>query len=344
MSNFISPRNSNNSVSSTSRSGSRHHIKRSITEFAAPVKLSRHHRKDRYHDERGPQVPAANVQQQTRFSLDMPRSEGVTPMMSPDQSRRPSVMLQRDEENRTALMQAELKASMEEKLRAQQDKASSRVDGLKQSLDQLGTFSTSTSRQLDETYYAVLEKLSTLQSTMIALKDLAETSRNIHQGFDKDSREIENDITLQLAKLGQFTEQQGNIESLQTRIQDGRAKIRSLSDRVDIVRERIEAWEHADNEWQERTRKRLKTIWLFISIVALTMTLIYFGAQYVPPSLDIMNLDSGSVPRVVEAITESRNESTYTQSTDELGEDSGEEVLRKRAVDVDEALHAFDEL
>ena len=127
MSNFISPRDSGNSVSTTTRSGSRHQIKRSITEFAAPVKLSRH-RKDRYHDERGPKVPGANLQHQTRFSLDTPRSEGMTPKMSPDQSRRPSVMLQREEENRTALIQAELKANLEEKLRVEQDKASSRVE------------------------------------------------------------------------------------------------------------------------------------------------------------------------------------------------------------------------
>lgn len=45
----------------------------------------------------------------------MPRSEGVTPYMSPDQSRRPSLMLSREEENKAVSAPApvEPKASRE---------------------------------------------------------------------------------------------------------------------------------------------------------------------------------------------------------------------------------------
>lgn len=198
----------------------------------------------------------------------------------------------------------------------------------------------STSRKLDETYYSVLEKMSTLQSTMAALQDLAETSRDIHRGFEKDSREIENDITLQLTSFGQFKEQQGSIESLQTRILNGRGKIRSLSKRVDIVRERVEGWDRADKEWQERTRKRLKTIWIFISIIALTMMLLSLGARYVPPQLSLMHLDSSTTKRIAGSIINSHTEASHTQVSDDVDK----ETIRKRPGDVDEGLRLFDEL
>ncbi|KAF7564043.1 hypothetical protein G7046_g21 [Stylonectria norvegica] len=350
MSNF-GPRDSNPSAASNP-AGSRHQIRRSITEVAPPDKPSRHHhhrqlhlRKDRHHEERAPQSASANLYPY-RTSIDMPRSEGVTPMMSPDQSRRPSIMLQRDDENRitNVLVQFEPNVDVEEKLREEQEKASSRVEGLKQSLVDLGTFSSSTSRRLDETYYAVLEKTTSLQNTMAALKDLAETSRKIHGDFEKDSREIENDITVQLAKFGQFKEQENNIESLQTRVQVGRAKIESLSNRVDLVRERIESWERADTHWQEKTRKRLKAIWVFVSIFALAMTLMYFGAKYVPPNLDIRRLDSSKVSRLAGSVAGIHNESEIVSMRGESPEATDEAYVRDPSVEGDERLHVFDEL
>lgn len=137
MSYLLNPRESNSSVASTGRSGGRHQIKRSLTELAAPVKLSRHHRKDRHYDEKGtPQSAAAtpmSLQQQAmynRASLDMPRSEGMTPMKSPDQSRRASLMLQREEEARGlyGLDQPESRANTEERLRQERERASLRVE------------------------------------------------------------------------------------------------------------------------------------------------------------------------------------------------------------------------
>lgn len=133
----LNPRDSSGSVVSTGRSGSRQQIKRSFTELASPVKLSRHHRKERHYDEKASQSVAAvtpylqpQALQKDRISLDLPRSEAVTPMMTPDQSRRASLMLQRDEEARiaNALNQLQTKADREERLREEREKASLRVE------------------------------------------------------------------------------------------------------------------------------------------------------------------------------------------------------------------------
>ncbi|KAM0434565.1 hypothetical protein ACHAPT_003661 [Fusarium lateritium] len=352
---FTGPRDSTNSVSSI-RSGSRHQLKRSITELTSPVKLSRRKEKererdrDRYHDDRAPHSHYISISHpvsvspyyQSRASVEiMPRSEGVTPMISPDQSRRPSVMLAKEEENRNGnvAIAAEPKLNKEE----EQAKPSSQVEGLKQSLVELGTFSTSTARRLDETYYAVLEKMSTLQSTVSVLKELAEESQSIHNNFEKDAREIENDITAQIASMGQFKEHQDNIESLQARIQDGRARIRALSDRVDIVRERVELWERLDKESQDKTRLRLRAIMICMSVIMLTMLVLFFGAQYLSPNGDIVSNEGPETLHIAESIVESRKEAGHTVLPSNAHE--GEEAhLRRRHGDGGEMLRAFDEL
>ncbi|KAH6898292.1 hypothetical protein B0T10DRAFT_103090 [Thelonectria olida] len=349
----FSPRASSESVSRTRPGGNRHQLKRSITELASPAKLARQNRRDRdrYHDDRPSAQPmSANPFFWSATSVEMPRSEGVTPIISPDQSRRPSIMLQREEEALRAPnpvvaapppQQPEPRINKEEELKEEREKTSTQVEGLKQSLVDLHTFSTTASRRLDDTYYAVLEKMSTLQNTVAALKDLALTSRNIHNDFDRDSKEIENDIAGQIASFGQFEDQQASIESLQTRIQDGRAKIHSLSDRVDVVRRRVESWDRLDKESQESTRRRLKAIWICMSIVTLAIILIYFfGAHYTPPRSSRI----GTETRVAESIIESRKEAGHTEVPGESHEDDDGTYLRKRPVDGGERLRVFDEL
>jgi hypothetical protein len=154
------------------------------------------------------------------------------------------------------------------------------IRGLKRSLVDLNTFSTTTSKRLDDTYFGVLEKMSTLQNTVAALKDLAETSRELHETFDKGARGLESNIVSRLGAIGRFEKQQQRIQSLQGRIHGGRSKIQALSERVDVVRERMEGWEKADKQWRERTRKRLRVIWTVMSVVFLVVMCLLVGVRY----------------------------------------------------------------
>lgn len=89
----------------------RHQIKRSLSEFASPGKSGRSARRERpaaaagssyyYPDDggvgrtgNGPQhLRYPSVAADSRMSLDIPRSNGFSPAMSPDQSRRGSLLL-----------------------------------------------------------------------------------------------------------------------------------------------------------------------------------------------------------------------------------------------------------
>jgi hypothetical protein len=116
---------------------SRHQIHRSLSELSSPVRLHRQHhqnhhqqRRERQNDERPPLSAQPNLQQ-ARRSLDLPRSEGgVTPSMTPAESRRGSVMISGSDEAKVVAALAGLnqrKASGEEGLRKEREKAVSRA-------------------------------------------------------------------------------------------------------------------------------------------------------------------------------------------------------------------------
>jgi len=171
-------------------------------------------------------------------------------------------------------------------LAKEQQRATARESGLQRSLAELESFATSAIKQLDDTYYSFLEKLGALQGTLVALKELSERSRQVNESFRREADDLVTDISAQLDTFGQFEDQQRRIESLQSRIQAARDLIKSLSERVDAVSVRIEGWERADREWQEKTRKRLKAIWVVTSVVFFLMLSAFIGSQYVPESLE----------------------------------------------------------
>ncbi|KAK2065857.1 hypothetical protein LY76DRAFT_678915 [Colletotrichum caudatum] len=280
----------------------RHQITRSITEFSPPLRMHRHRHSHHHHptqhalhlnaqnrrdrdrllllDERAPGPGAGG-----RSSLDMTRSDHVTPSRSPDSSRRTSALVGPmigGGEN-PALVTSPGRTRKVDKaavLLEEKNRTASRVTGLKNSLVELSGFSTATTRRLDEAYYSVLEKKSMLQSTVAAIQELAAASRQLTGKFEEEAEEMARDVAAQLDQFGQFGEQEARIGSLQGRVEKGRARIQGLSGRVDAVRRRIEGWENADREWQEKTRKRLRTIWIVMSVVFAVLIVMFVGAHY----------------------------------------------------------------
>ncbi|OTA82811.1 hypothetical protein M434DRAFT_84437 [Hypoxylon sp. CO27-5] len=278
----------------TSPQRPRHQVKRSITEISSPIKLPRYHhlhhlhqRKDRDNDDHTP-LSTAPLLQLPRGSVELPRSEGTTPYATSESGLRISMVNSAPEDaiRNIGPPIAQPPPMSQELLQEQKEKVASRIAGLRKSLMELSAASTTTTRRLDETYYAVLEKLSMLQNTVVALKELADMSQELNENFKAESKALVSELEQQADSFGQFDDQQKRIEELQGRIHAGRGKVEALSQRVDIVRERIEDWERADMEWQERTRRRLKIIWIITSVVIFSLILLFVGSQYTPSSED----------------------------------------------------------
>lgn len=170
-------------------------------------------------------------------------------------------------------------------------------------------------------------------------------SQEINESFTSESHTLVSEIESQLGAYDQSTDQKKRIQDLQARIRAGRDKVQALSKRVDIVRGRIEGWEKADREWQERTRRRLKVIWIFISIVLFILLILFVGAQYALPSAGIdklTELGPGMQEEKLAMIDNSaknNSKSAVAAITDELRQE-----LARRRGDEQEVLHVFDEL
>jgi hypothetical protein len=222
---------------------------------------------------------------------------------------------------------------------------------LKKSLVDLSAFSNATTRRLDDTYYAVLEKLGMLQSTIVALKELAGMSQQTSKQFQRESEDIVREITSQIESFGGFTQQERRIQSLTARIHGGRDKVKALSERVDVVRGRIEAWERADREWQERTRRRLKAIWVVTSVLVFLLLILLIAAQYIPAGAEVaLGVSNSSRSRRISG--GSAGTETGSASKTGFASETGflsvlGTSLNRTAQDpgtVDERLRVFDEL
>ena len=261
---------------------SKHQPNRSSSELSPPTRLHHHSRHHAHRQQasisKRDDNSALPIFPPPRPSADLaiPRSEGVTPNITPILSRRPSVLAAsapEDAPSRPPLPASsaapERKLGKEEDSATDREKAQATAAGLQTAVAGLNAASTSTARRLDDAYMSVMDKLGTLSNTAAALEELRAAWRDGADGFSRETDELLADVGAQIDGLGTFDSQRRRIESLQSRIHDGRERIQQLSGRVDAVHERIEGWERADREWQERTRRRLKTVWVVTSVLVL---------------------------------------------------------------------------
>jgi hypothetical protein len=217
---------------------------------------------------------------------------------------------------------------------------------LRNSLINLNTLSNTTTCRLDNTYYSVLEKLSMLQSSISSLKELASLTRALNTDFQIESADLVRQISGQLEGFQEFKSQETRIQSLQERVQKGRAKIKTLGGRVDVIKGRVEGWERAEVEWQDKTRRRLKALWIVMSVVAaIVVSLVVF--RYTPArthgpgvikGLNISDL-AGRIPNFEEMGNE-----TWTLRRETEGVLEGLRRRQGEVLEEDPRLRVFDEL
>ncbi|KAI0442249.1 hypothetical protein F4803DRAFT_519930 [Xylaria telfairii] len=328
----------------TSPNRPNHQLRRSITEHSPPFRQSRVHqylhRKDRERDDRLPLSAGPPL----RRSLELSRAGPLTPGGIADLG-----MVSKAGDDVSNAEEAGTNPRLPhnpEIAREQKEKAAMATASLRRSLVELNAFSNATIARLDETYSSVLQRLGSLHSTIVAMKELAAMSQGINERFTSESHALVGEIESQLNIYDQSAGQKKRIQDLQARIHAGRDKIQALSTRVDAVRGRVEGWEKADKEWQERTRRRLKAIWIIISIVAFVLMCLLVGAQYGPSSTDI-NMPAELAPGIQEGKPPMESlVGNNSKSAAAMADEIREELTRRRGPGSteQEALRVFDEL
>jgi hypothetical protein len=219
---------------------------------------------------------------------------------------------------------------------------------LRNMLNNLNTLSNNTTRRLDNTYYSVLEKLSTLQSTITSLKELATMTRGLNEEFKQEAEAVVVEVQTSVDGYEGFGEQGKRIEGLADRVRKGREKIKTLGERVEVVREQVDGWEKAEGEWRERTRKRLKVLWMVIAVcgfVILGLLAFQYALARTQGPAVIKGMTAREFGEALPDLEKIRNETwTLKRSTEDALEKMKAKSREKEEQEEDPRLRIFDEL
>lgn len=135
-----------------------------------------------------------------------------------------------------------------------------RNEELQTTAESLTGLARDSTRRVDTMYYAILEKASSLRSSISGLKDLAQDSQRLLNSFENNAGQVDKDLGDQVRAFGGFEKQQHRVTRLEDRIHESMKKTETLSDRLEVARKRVELWEKRENEWQARTSSMNKIL------------------------------------------------------------------------------------
>ncbi|KAJ4344168.1 hypothetical protein N0V95_006283 [Ascochyta clinopodiicola] len=122
-------------------------------------------------------------------------------------------------------------------------------------LQSLSDQSLKTSRRLDDTYYSILEKVSTLRQTIGTLQELSSLTKELHGNFETDAQELLDDVQGQFESSNNFDTQQKQLAALEERIRVGKDKADSLTTRLTAAKERVNARAKSEAQWEADTNQ-----------------------------------------------------------------------------------------
>jgi chromosome segregation ATPase len=131
---------------------------------------------------------------------------------------------------------------------------------LRTALKSLSDQSLKTSRRLDDTYYSLLEKVSVLRQTIGSLQELSGLTKELHENFESDTKELVEDVQGQYDGFDNFDNQQHQIVVLEDRIQISKKKADTLTGRLAKAKERVDARAQAELEWAAKNSRTVSLL------------------------------------------------------------------------------------
>lgn len=125
----------------------------------------------------------------------------------------------------------------------------------------IGSLATDITRRLDYTYYNLLEKITSLNTTITSFQGLADSTSAMFNDFEQEVTNMNQEIRRQAGELRGFKPQLEKIEDLERRMKGSRERAEALETRLETMRSEIDRWEKTEAEWQTRVGRRLRILW-----------------------------------------------------------------------------------
>nr|OQO21673.1 hypothetical protein B0A51_10547 [Rachicladosporium sp. CCFEE 5018] len=139
-------------------------------------------------------------------------------------------------------------------------------------VEELGMRST---RELDDTYYSILEKAEVMRNTINEMQRLAEESKESREKFEKDAEVLHGDVGKTLEGYVEFKPQQKRVDRLVERLQNAKSSTEVLNERLEAARGRVETYEKRYHQRQALRRKQWGiTSGSVVAVIALIIALL----------------------------------------------------------------------
>lgn len=176
-------------------------------------------------------------------------------------STNPQTQLQQDWDFAAQQAEAEkraVKPADVARLRRENERRERELGNALRRVEELGMRNT---RQLDDTYYSILEKAESMRNTLAEMQRLADESRQAREGFERDTGELKGSTERTLGGFGEFKAQEETIEGYVARLAEAKEKTEGLNERLEGARVRVEEYERGYREVQAKRRKQWHITW-----------------------------------------------------------------------------------
>ncbi|KAF2705218.1 hypothetical protein K504DRAFT_471730 [Pleomassaria siparia CBS 279.74] len=315
---------------------------------------SLHHHTHRHHHTRhakGTVQSAVQLHAPTSFG-DLLKQASRSSHNSPSHSRRESIAVTTPDRNEDVYYKAAhaQKPVGPEDVSRERAMVKVREEELRAAMQKLSEQSFKTSRDLDDTYYSILEKVSSLRQTIASLQELCGLTKELHDTFESDTQELVEETRGQFEGFNDFETQQEQVTALEDRIKAGKQKADKLTAKLENTRRRVEARAKLEAEWEATTSRRLRILWGILGSIAGLMLVAILVHQLKPTSVPKKHLDFSSRDDILNApIPEVAKEAlmkTATTKSKSKSKSRKETPVSRAVKDIkdDDGLRIFDEL
>jgi hypothetical protein len=130
-----------------------------------------------------------------------------------------------------------------------------RQDHVSTALNALSRDAHTATRKLDDTYYALLQKVGLLKATIASFQDLHSCLDDTIKDFATRSDSLVKDITGQIDAFQNMSQQDESIDSLVKRLHTSKERAASFESRLESCRSRLERWEKKEQEKNKRNNR-----------------------------------------------------------------------------------------
>lgn len=92
-----------------------------------------------------------------------------------------------------------------------------------------------------------------LRQTIGSLQELTGLTKELHENFQGDTRELTEDVHSQLEVFNNFEGAEEIVKGLEERIKSGREKANVLTNRLEEARKKVQERSQVEKKWEERT-------------------------------------------------------------------------------------------